>query len=904
MDVGRILTCEPHAVLRCHRAGAHALARKVLIVLVSMFGIAASIDVLSAAISPSEHVVPWWGAAQSPDSGSNVLADRHFKLTSCDLLLSIKNSQLTAAYTLTAATTSGLAKSLNSSHDAATQNNQFAGLIGYIVIAEFDRGFSGHDHTWKPLIFGQPQVNVTSKEDQIKVSSYPVELQLNTQLMTVFQKPADMSADTDRISIQANGLQISSSSGMTVQSMSANQAAVAPTAGTVSFTVKEPDPKNGLLTLLRASGGVFIPIFNNLLSGLGTYLIYLLLLLGLVLAAQKSRDNRVIPASRDVLFIIIAALITSYILELMTEIDERIHVSYIRSQVGPIGLLIAGVFVIWPTACVAARPGRDAPNKQAQQKFYLLTSLSLTAELAAFWIAVYTGWHVNPLAHPASLAAAAVAGCLTLVLTVEILPGTSMAATGLTAAAGLAILLAASVLAPMLSETTFNGDHFHEPHVNLAGKLIYLAAAIMLFGGLAVLSYRIVQSKVDDRLRRRLTWFAITLLIGISIIPNTVENSEIAAPHTQGPGVSAFFGLIFSLPQLLNWLLLALAITAVMSLKEKPYEWLVARYLAIPIALLLIYQNFTWLYIPVTLIIGTVTVATVLLPCGLTAEKRRRTEPALKQALDGAINAWRRAAIAADQSQRLSAYAAKAAKDPRKTDLVGYQEAFESLAARQDFLSAEQARQQATAHTLKTEAFCRHGLPPDRKTAKQATLLGALFGIVPAVINIITRQSFPTDNPYFFLQFFGGAAWGIFIWPLLGWFIGYFAPIIRGRSGTLKAVWIILTYLIGTLPMDIIWNTTEAWLNFLVNLSVFSSFIMLSCVIVCEIMTLKAAGMEISDWIKVHNWRFIITWSAAVLATLGTAAVTFLSTAATDLSHQTVTVVTGSSSEYNPGSAP
>ncbi|MGP0026465.1 MAG: hypothetical protein ACLPKE_24385 [Streptosporangiaceae bacterium] len=872
--------------------------------LVAMFGIAASIDVLSAVISPNEHVVPWWGATQSPDSGSDALADQNFKLTSCDLLLSIKNSQLTAAYTLTAAATSGLAKSLNSSHDAATQSKQVDGLIGYIVIAEFDRGFGGHDHTWKPLIFGQPQLNVTSKEDQIKVSSYPVELQLNTQLMTVFQKPADMSAATDRISIQANGLQISSSSGMTLASISTNQATMAAAASTVSFTIKEPDPKNGLLTLLRASGGVFIPIFNNLLSGLGTYLIYLVLLLGLVLAAQKSEDNRVIAASRDVLFIIVAALITSYVLELMTEIDESIHVSYIRPQVGPIGLLIAGVLVVWPTACVAARPGRDAPNRHAQKKFYLLTSLSLIAELAAYWIAVYTGWQVNPLAHPAGLAAAAVAACLTLVLAVEIRPSASMVATGLTAAAGLAILLAASVLAPVLSATAFDGDRFHGPHVNLGGKLVYLAAAIMLFGGLAVLSYRIVQSKVHNPLGRRLTWFAITLLIGICIIPNAVENSQIAAPHTPGPSVSAFFGLVFSLPQLLNWLLLALAITAVMSLKEKPYEWLVARYLAIPIALLLIYQNVTWLYIPVTLVIGTVTVATLLLPCDLTADKRRRPEPALRQALDGAINAWRRAAVAADQSQRLNALAAKAAKNPRKTDLVGYKEAFESLAERQDFLSAEQARQQATAQTLKTEAFCCHGLAPNRKTAKQAALLGALFGIVPAVISIITRQNFPSDNPYFFLQFFGGAAWGIFIWPLLGWFIGYFAPIIRGRSGTLKAVWIILTYLIGTLPMDIIWNTTEGWLNFLINLSLFGPFVMLSCVIVCEIMTLKAAGLEISDWVKVHNWRFIITWSAAVLAALGTAAVTFLSTAATDLSHQTVTVVTGSSSEYNPGSAP
>jgi hypothetical protein len=37
------------------------------------------------------------------------------------------------------------------------------------------------------------------------------------------------------------------------------------------------------------------------------------------------------------------------------------------------------------------------------------------------------------------------------------------------------------------------------------------------------------------------------------------------------------------------------------------------------------------------------------------------------------------------------------------------------------------------------------------------------------------------------------------------------------------------------------------------------------------------------------------TWSSAVVAAIGTATVTFLSTTATDLGHQTVTVFTGQS---------
>jgi hypothetical protein len=52
--------------------------------------------------------------------------------------------------------------------------------------------------------------------------------------------------------------------------------------------------------------------------------------------------------------------------------------------------------------------------------------------------------------------------------------------------------------------------------------------------------------------------------------------------------------------------------------------------------------------------------------------------------------------------------------------------------------------------------------------------------------------------------------------------------------------------------------------------------------------------------VQVHNWRFLVSWSTAVLAAIGTVAVTFLSTAATDLGQQATTAVIGQSA---PGSA-
>jgi hypothetical protein len=53
--------------------------------------------------------------------------------------------------------------------------------------------------------------------------------------------------------------------------------------------------------------------------------------------------------------------------------------------------------------------------------------------------------------------------------------------------------------------------------------------------------------------------------------------------------------------------------------------------------------------------------------------------------------------------------------------------------------------------------------------------------------------------------------------------------------------------------------------------------------------------------VQVHNWRFLVTWSTAVIAAIGTATAAYVSTAATDLGQQTVTAVTGQSAA---GSAP
>ena len=135
--------------------------------LLCIFAAAASVDMLAAVI-PKDKSVPWWGAPQSSSSGPSVLTDERVHLASCDLLLSVKSSQLTATYTITTATTSSLAKKLDAA-DTATENSQVSGLIGYIVIADFKRGFTGQNHSWRHLDFGPPKLNVAAGKPRSKL---------------------------------------------------------------------------------------------------------------------------------------------------------------------------------------------------------------------------------------------------------------------------------------------------------------------------------------------------------------------------------------------------------------------------------------------------------------------------------------------------------------------------------------------------------------------------------------------------------------------------------------------------------------------------------------------------------------------------------------------------------------
>ena len=88
--------------------------------------------------------------------------------------------------------------------------------------------------------------------------------------------------------------------------------------------------------------------------------------------------------------------------------------------------------------------------------------------------------------------------------------------------------------------------------------------------------------------------------------------------------------------------------------------------------------------------------------------------------------------------------------------------------------------------------------------------------------------------------------------------------------------------------MTVLLSDGRAWSGALTFYLELFSFLIIVSVILCDLVTLWSASKRAYTWIQVHNWRFIVTWSAALLAAIGTVVVTFATTTAADIGHQTV----------------
>ena len=224
--------------------------------------------------------------------------------------------------------------------------------------------------------------------------------------------------------------------------------------------------------------------------------------------------------------------------------------------------------------------------------------------------------------------------------------------------------------------------------------------------------------------------------------------------------------------------------------------------------------------------------------------------------------------------------------DTPKDNKPNYAERVQSLAKVQNYLVEERDRWQNEARQFEAQAFDQRGKTPVRRTAATGAVLGAILGIIPALITLLTTHPSPDSSGFPILNFFGGTAWPLFQWTGLGWLIGYSLPLMRGRNGSEKAIWLFIASIGAILPIDVIWSDSGDWLQTLIGSVELLIFLMAASVYLCDFRILRAARMRAVDWFTIQNWHFIVTWSTALIAAIGTAMVTFLSTTAADLSRQ------------------
>ncbi len=944
-------------------------------------------DVLAVAVRGvvNDSARTWpWGPCEGSACNKPTGTPNGVQLASVHLMITVKGDDLTAEYTVTSSSGQALETQAEQAQRAGNSDALVSDLFGGISVAQFKDGFTANRYGWTALGFMPPQLQVAGDKTTVTIASDPLRLLLSQQYVRVNKPPAGATdgPSGDLEFTYPSGLQVLDVNGASLTSTAGGDIDVRRNGAAVTATLREAGAN--WTTGLRNTGGTGLPVVGSPLQRLAGLVGYIALLWALA-RIRRNRD----PLRDDVQSVVLAgmnavrALVGAIVALAALGFGYNVMFELLAKGTGPLlagpaGLALAGAVVLWPVACwrVAPAAGRPAGGRNTGGRNTAGRNtgggwgrdVAVLGLIGAVFLGLIVAWSGT---RPVEWwrAGAAVAGIVVL----EYLLGRLLLRpSALRSAARLAVLatmlvavLASTVVWPVLVYTGFYQGGVLD--VNLIGKWVYFAAAVITIVGLCVMVARVVgvlstshrrclaaaadgppaDRTVADRMCRRWRWTwragggAVIALTLAATIPYLVRLSEIGSAHAEGlvpaglASYSAYSGLYRALPQLLSWLLLALAICILLAISraaratdnlrpapDPARAWelvaerivtsrMAARQLALPVMMLILFSaytyyyspwavtNYTWAYVPVTPLLGLAILAWVLPARQATADRTRSPREAIRLTL----RSWRNAEFADSQRQQLLGNADDLRKSLFENGAQANQEAdgrrtFETLANVQNVLSEQRDDSRRSARAYLREAFDHQGEPPDPVTARQGALVGALLGLVPAVVLFLVTRPVSDWSGYPVLDFVGFTAWVLLIWPALGWAMGYFLPFIRGRNGINKALFVYIT--VGaSLPMNLLWLDSHEWKSTAIYYLELFAFLVIVGIIIGDLLALSSAGMSPLAWVQVHNWRFLVTWSTAVLAAIGTVTVTFLSTAATDLGQQATTAVIGQSA---PGS--
>lgn len=166
-------------------------------------------------------------------------------------------------------------------------------------------------------------------------------------------------------------------------------------------------------------------------------------------------------------------------------------------------------------------------------------------------------------------------------------------------------------------------------------------------------------------------------------------------------------------------------------------------------------------------------------------------------------------------------------------------------------------------------------------------VIGARYGLLFAVpwLALLLRDfhaGMAPERGFEWVGAIGTAVQALALWPVLGFFFGYFYPHLRGDTGLSKGLYLFLavvtpTFAATALAMP---SNTQAWTSF--------SFWALQLFIHCMLLgffagdyeTLRASGLGWQHLVDVHNLGALTAWGSSLLLAIGVAATTVATTQA------------------------
>jgi hypothetical protein len=912
--------------------------RAIAMALLTVMAIVA-LDWLSANLNSAVQAADtnWWGKQENIPYWENAIPpNARLHITARDLAITIANSRATATYTIMAPAKSKFIEQLTTMAVADSGNDLVNNVLGAVRLAEFRYGFTGPQQSFVYFNFHDPQVSFNNGTATVSVTSDPIGLYFTRQYIEM-DTPGDVIVDkkgADQAHITPASVQTAFIPGGsrlndTIVSGSQSVANLSRGYGTMRVTVSENGSGQGWLDGLRGIGGIEVPIAEYLFAFLCSIVVYIVLLWALQPRfgnGEELSQNTVVAVARKAVLTVIGGLAAvaflNFIYHFSLTVSQKSTVQY-ALVAGPVGLLVSGTLVAWPVACFRLRSSSQPGNalglatasiprrliRTSRNHFSWRTTPAFVllhlAIACGYWITIHQMLQITPGAQVVVWTLGVTALMPPLA---RLLLGKRRLAVPLVSAGLLAGGLAATVAGPLLWSY---GNHVGQApfQVNVLGKSVFLVTAAAAVAGLILMTCQVVAGLGKPGIWRRLATALLATGIALAVIPDAAANVQISNPNATGLVPTDLFGLFDALPSLLDWLLLGLAIAVVAQLPvspAKPDARPLARRVAFPIALTLLCWYNTWLYLPITIFIALVLLKWIVLPSKLVSdfpsprepdEARNHAKTELMKALEG----WRHADFAAGQRQALSASGTETLRnllmEPKPAD---YDSGLAALTDAQEGLAQLHDRRQQDAGAAKAAAFAHYGDMPDGHAAWRGAIAGSILGIIPATVMLLTTTPPSPNSGYAVLDFLGGTAWNLFQWTAIGWFVGYYLPFLRGRNGTEKALRLFVVAAVANLPISIMWDNQHQWaIDLTSDLELFI-FLILVSVYVCDLLPLKAAGFRPTDWVQVHNWRFVLTWSTALVAAVGTAAVTFLTVATTDLVNSTLNAPASQPASSNP----